>query len=76
VISERRSGSPAFVLIQSVLWPVVMNSHPGFLGVSQTLGYRSRRGERRLPADRAKGHTETGAPELSPCLSFLQVIAP
>jgi NitT/TauT family transport system permease protein len=31
------SGSLAFVLVQSVLWPVALNTHAGFLSVSPTL---------------------------------------
>ena len=31
------NGSLIFVLVQSVLWPVALNTHSGFLGVSQTL---------------------------------------
>ncbi len=31
------SGSLVFVLIHSVLWAVALNTHAGFLGVSQTL---------------------------------------
>ncbi|MDB5592474.1 ABC transporter permease [Enterovirga sp.] len=31
------SGSVVFVLIHSVLWAVALNTHSGFLGVSQTL---------------------------------------
>lgn len=31
------NGSLVFVLIHSVLWPVSLNTHSGFLGVSQTL---------------------------------------
>lgn len=31
------NGSLIFVLVQSVLWPVALNTHSGFLGVSRTL---------------------------------------
>jgi sulfonate transport system permease protein len=31
------TGSLIFVLVHSVLWPVALNTHSGFLGVSQTL---------------------------------------
>jgi len=31
------TGSLVFVLIHSVLWPVALNTHAGFLGVSQTM---------------------------------------
>lgn len=31
------SGSLVFVLVHSVLWPVALNTHAGFLGVSRTL---------------------------------------
>ena len=48
------NGSLVFVLIHSVLWPVALNTHSGFLGVSQTLRMVGRNYGLRGPALRVR----------------------
>ena len=57
------NGSLVFVLIHSVLWPVALNTHSGFMSVSQTMRMVRRNYRLQRPALRRENTDPGGVPE-------------